>query len=61
MANIERFHEEVAARLNRQYLGANPVYDDRTFRRRFRVSRAIYKKVHDAVVGHDAYFVQKQD
>lgn len=59
--NLHRGFDEVAARLQRQYLGSDPVYDAEMFRRRYRVSRDIYSRVHDAIVGHDSYFVQKSN
>lgn len=39
--NMKRLHEEVASRLDRKYLKANPIYVPGTFRLRYRVSREI--------------------
>lgn len=59
--NIERFHGKFASRLDRQYLGSKPLYEAETFRRRYRVPHEIYNKVHDAFLGHDSNFVEKQN
>ena len=61
MPNRRRDFEHAAQRLFSQYLSDDPLYDDDMFRRRYRVSRRIYRRVHDAVVEHDAYFVQKRN
>ena len=59
MPNRERDFDWVAQRLHRQYLCDSPLYDADMFRRRYRVSREIYKRVHDVVIGHDDYFKKK--
>lgn len=47
--------------MRRQYLSEDPLYDAEMFRRRYRVSRQIYHRVHNAVVEHDHYFVQRRN
>ena len=59
MPDRRHHFEHAAQRLFSQYLSDDLLYDDNMFRRRYRVSRRIYRRVHDAVVEHDAYFVQK--
>ena len=44
-ANKERERELQAELLHRQYFAAYPLYDETTFRRRYRVSSSVYKKI----------------
>lgn len=59
--NVDRNHSEVAARLNRQYLSETPSFDGEIFRRRYRVSRAIYDRIVASLVAEDRYFIQKKN
>ncbi len=43
-----------------QYFSQNPVYSDIHFRRRFRVSKAIFRKIYEACSMHP-YFRHKQN
>ena len=43
------------------YFNANPVYDDKFFRRRFRMRHCVFDRVLNALTRHDRYFVQKTD
>ena len=38
------------------YFVANPVYDFKDFRRRFRMRRELFDRILDAVVEYDLYF-----
>ncbi|XP_062230036.1 uncharacterized protein LOC133927592 [Phragmites australis] len=60
-AVIDRGHQEGAARLFRDYFSNNPVYGDILFRRRFRMSRALFLRIATAVENHDPWFRQKRD
>ena len=60
-ANEDRDHLTIHARLWRDYFFENPRCDESTFRRRFRMSRGLFQRIHDSVVQHDGYFVQKRD
>ena len=44
-SNKERERELQAELLHRQYFAADPLYDKTTFRRRYRVSSSVYKKI----------------
>ena len=46
---IHRNREEAAARLERDYFSRNPVWGDIYFRRRFRMSRALFLHIHPYV------------
>lgn len=59
--NLRRDHFGAQTRLYEDYFAENPKYPARVFRRRFRMSRGVYNRLHDAVVGHDRYFVQRPD
>jgi hypothetical protein len=59
--NINRERHIGAERVMKDYFGDNPVYDDRLFRRRYRMSRQLFLKIHNDVVSHDSYFLQKPD
>jgi hypothetical protein len=51
-SNIDRDRQEGARKL---------FYDHVAFRRRYRMSRSLFTKVHNAVVNSDPYFHQKLD
>ncbi|XP_020262857.1 uncharacterized protein LOC109838841 [Asparagus officinalis] len=48
-------------RLYRDYFANPPKYEDRLFRRRFRMNQALFMRIHDVVVAHDTSFVQKRN
>ncbi|XP_020266390.1 uncharacterized protein LOC109841871 [Asparagus officinalis] len=48
-------------RLCRDYFDNPPKYGARLFRRRFRMKQALFMRIHEAVVAHDTYFVQKRN
>lgn len=60
-SNIDRHAEQANNRLYLQYFSSSPIYDDATFQRRFRVSRAVFQKVFDRIIAYDDYFPQKRD
>ena len=59
--NLDRSHLECHEKLWNNYFSENPRYDERTFRRRFRMSSRLSRRIHDAVKLHDIYFMQKRD
>ncbi|XP_062021009.1 uncharacterized protein LOC133737487 [Rosa rugosa] len=58
---VERDPIEGHERLNRDYFANPPKYGARLFRRRFRMKQALFLRIHDAVVAHDNYFVQRRN
>ncbi|XP_058221108.1 uncharacterized protein LOC131331240 [Rhododendron vialii] len=48
-------------RLFDDYFAELPVFPPHFFRRRFRMSRSLFLRIHDAVVEHDSYFAQKRN
>ena len=50
-----------ANRIYFNYFSHNPVYNDRLFRRRFRMRREVFLRVMDGVQKFDSYFEQKVD
>ena len=59
--NVERHRIAAGRRLYLQYFSPDPLYDARHFRRRFRISSAVYDMVMQKLVGHDLFFLQKKD
>lgn len=47
--------------LYNDYFHQNPVYNEKTFRRRFRMRRELFYHICDEIVQFDSYFVQKSD
>jgi hypothetical protein len=58
---IKRDRVQGHARLFNDYFSETPVYGDRQFRRRFRMSRPLFLRIVDDVLTHDSYFLQKVD
>ncbi|XP_020249037.1 uncharacterized protein LOC109826414 [Asparagus officinalis] len=48
-------------RLFQDYFADAPTYPLYYFRQRFRMRRSLFLRIHDAVVEHDKYFVQKRN
>ena len=59
--NLDRSHLECHEKLWNKYFSENPRYDEQTFRRRFRMSSRLFRRIHDAMKLHDIYFMQKRD
>ncbi|XP_057795306.1 uncharacterized protein LOC131011552 [Salvia miltiorrhiza] len=59
-AFIRRDREAGAVRLHADYFDENPVYPDNIFRRRFRMRRALFLRIVNAVAS-DPYFQQRTD
>lgn len=57
----DRSREEGAIKLYRDYFAENPTYPEKYFRRRFRMSSRLFKRIANAVEEHDKYFVQKRN
>ena len=57
--NLARDHQAGHRRIMRDYFEDNPVYNDKLFRRRFRMRRRLFLRIVDAVEDHDGYFTQR--
>ena len=60
-ANVDRDHDGGHRRIFEDYFADRPVYNDITFRRRFRMRRALFLRIVDGVTAEDKYFEQKVD
>ncbi|XP_042958339.1 uncharacterized protein LOC122293939 [Carya illinoinensis] len=58
---IRRNPLEGHERLWKDYFAQPPIYPPNVFRRRFRMNRDLFLRIHSAVVTHDDYFIQKRD
>jgi hypothetical protein len=47
--------------LFRDYFAELPVYPPKKFRRRFRMCRDLFIRIHDAIIAYDTYFIQKRN
>lgn len=56
---VKRNRSDGHERIMRDYFTETPVYDERFFRRRFRMRRSLFIRVMAAVVAFDDYFLQK--
>jgi hypothetical protein len=45
----------------RDYFAASLVYPAKKFRRRFRMRHELFIYIHDTIVDHEPYFVQKRN
>ena|SRR5690349_7193883 len=61
MPNKKRFRQEGARRLHADYFCDNPIYDAHDFRRRFRMRKQLFMRVHDAILLEEPYFIQRAD
>ncbi|XP_002893144.2 uncharacterized protein LOC9329205 [Arabidopsis lyrata subsp. lyrata] len=59
-ANIERDHEEGNIRLWNDYFSDDPVYHDRMFRRRFRMTKPLFLRIVQSL-SQFPYFQQRDD
>lgn len=59
--NIDRGVQEGARQLFNDYFSASPTYDSVMFRRRYRMSKALFLRIHNKLVSEDPYFPQKRD
>lgn len=57
--NVNRDHASGHARIWQDYFDVNAIYSAAMFRRRFRMRKHLFLKIHDAVVQECPYFVQK--
>lgn len=53
--------EIVHRKIMKVYFSKSPVYNAKTFRRRFRMSRNLFLRIKSAIEVYDSYFVQKRD
>ena len=58
--NIERGHVQGHARIWNDYIKEDATYAD-NFRRRFRMRKELFLRIHDKIVQHNPYFQQKPD
>lgn len=58
---VNRDRKQGQERLEKDYFVEDPVYDSKTFRRRFRMNRDLFVKIVDAVEQHDSWFKYRQD
>ncbi|XP_050286616.1 uncharacterized protein LOC126725756 isoform X1 [Quercus robur] len=58
---IRRNHLAGHERLYLDYFADSPVYSEKVFRRRFRMSRTLFLNIISKVEAHDPYFVQKRN
>ena len=59
--NVDRGRSFGATQIYSDYFSNNPVYNDRLFRRRFRMRREVFLRVLNGVKDVDSYFEQKRD
>src|SRR5688572_18806228 len=60
--NKNRNRIDGAARLYADYFSSNPVYSDSDFRRRFRMQKSLFMRIHNAVIGFEkVYYEQRSD
>ena len=59
--NINRGIVEGGNQLFLDYFAENPVYNERLFRRRFRMRKKLFLSILHDLEAHDDYFVQKRD
>eukprot|EP00644_Phytophthora_capsici_P011367 jgi/Phyca11/118956/e_gw1.37.259.1 len=60
-ANIDRDFTAANEMLVRRYFAETPLHDDRTFARRYRMSKSLFMRVHDELISHYPYFRQRFD
>jgi hypothetical protein len=58
---VERHRASRHQLLFKAYFSETPMYGDRYFRRRFRMSRPLFLRILDDVQSHDDFFLQKRD
>lgn len=58
-AVIHRDRENAHRNLFSDYFSENPLYDERDFNRRFRMSKRLFLHIVEAVKQHDNYFTQR--
>jgi hypothetical protein len=58
---IDRDRASGHDRIFKDYFADNPVYPEKNFRRRYRMSKRLFNKIHADIVGKVPYFVQKKD
>ncbi|XP_004293133.1 PREDICTED: uncharacterized protein LOC101306305 [Fragaria vesca subsp. vesca] len=59
--SIQRDRSDAHDRLYADYFRDQPVFPSHIFRQRFRMKRPLFLRIHNAVVNHDSYFVQKRN
>ncbi|ETV63799.1 hypothetical protein H257_19270 [Aphanomyces astaci] len=57
--NVNRGHAMGGDRLYQDYFAPNAVYNERLFRRRFRMQRELFIRIVQGIKTHDEYFEQR--
>lgn len=58
---VHRDREGAERKLDREYFSGDCIYDDEHFRRRFRISKQIFGRIHDSIDNRQQAFTQKPD
>ena len=59
--NLTRQFHEAEERIKRQYFVKGSTYDEKLFRRRFRMKKRLFMRIFEGVQKEDAYFETKTD
>lgn len=60
--NLPRDFDEAESRFERMYFSENPLFDDEKFRRRFRVSKSLFKRIISQIAeSEEIFFHRRQD
>jgi hypothetical protein len=59
--NILRDHADGHKRIWSDYFCSNPVYPDHIFRRRYRMRKQLFMRIHDNLIRDHSYFIQRPD
>ena len=55
--NIDRDHANGHARIYADYFAERPVYNDKLFRRRFRMRKSLFLRIHDTINAKYPFFI----
>ena len=61
MWNVDRPREQAQQELLDDYFTPNPVYDEKDFRRRYRMRKPLFLKIVEALSGWSEYFTLRLD
>jgi hypothetical protein len=61
LGNLNRERHRGHVKMWEDYFSSTPTYGPDIFRRRFRMRRELFWKIHDKICGEDEYFIQKRD
>lgn len=60
-AFIRRDRVAANERIQRDYFATDPIFSDKMFRQRFRMTKPLFERILNELQQHDNYFVQKHD